>query len=39
MTDFDKTLAALDGLEQQARDDARRKSEPPEATDPRSGTR
>jgi hypothetical protein len=30
MTDFDKTLATLDRLDQRARDDARRKSEPPE---------
>jgi hypothetical protein len=27
---IDKTLAALDRLDQQARDDARRNSEPPE---------
>jgi hypothetical protein len=30
MTDFDKTLDALERLDQQARDDARRTSEPPE---------
>jgi len=30
MTDFGQTLGALERLDQQARDDARRNSEPPE---------